>query len=86
MSSDLSNVEFRNRFYDETNRLMQDLEYTVVACVVRKDAHLRQYGIAAIDPYMLALRELSPIYKMGCRAGAREPLRYRQRKWYCGGR
>ena len=54
----LTNLEFRNRFYDETNRLMQDLEYTVVACVIRKDAHLRQYGIAAIDPYMLALRVL----------------------------
>jgi len=54
----LTNIECRNRFYIETNRLMQNLQYMVVACVIRKDAHLRQYGIAAIDPYMLALRVL----------------------------
>lgn len=39
----LTNVEFRNRFCDETNKLMQDLEYEVVACVIRKVAHLKQY-------------------------------------------
>jgi len=54
----LTNVDFRNYFYIETNRLMQDLEYMVVACVIRKNDHLRRYGIAAIDPYMLALRVL----------------------------
>ena len=52
----LTNVEFRSRFYVETNRLMENLEYTIVACAIRKDAHLERYGIAAIDPYMLALR------------------------------
>ncbi|MBW1614661.1 MAG: DUF3800 domain-containing protein [Deltaproteobacteria bacterium] len=54
----LTNIEFRNRFYIETNRLMKNLEYMIIACVIRKDAHLQRYGIAAIDPYMLALRVL----------------------------
>lgn len=47
--------EFRERFYGELNRLMRELDYTVVACVIRKDAHLARYGEAALDPYMLSL-------------------------------
>ena len=54
----LTNVEFRNQFYAEINTLMKYLEYRIVACVIRKDDHLKRYGIAAIDPYMLALRIL----------------------------
>lgn len=46
---------FRMRFYDELNALMARLDYTVVACAVRKDAHLGRYGVAALDPYMLSL-------------------------------
>jgi hypothetical protein len=46
---------FRERFYAELNRLMRELEYKVVACVVRKERHLAQYGVAALDPYLLSL-------------------------------
>lgn len=52
----LTNADFRKLFYDETNRFMQKLQYMIVACVIKKDEHLRRYGIAAVDPYMLALR------------------------------
>ena len=34
---------------------MRDLRYSVVACAIRKDEHLAQYGVAALDPYMLSL-------------------------------
>lgn len=43
---------FRQRFYAGLNELMRTLDYQVVACAIRKDAHLRRYGLAAIDPYM----------------------------------
>ena len=46
---------FRRRFYDELNVLMRELEYTVVACAIKKDAHLGAYGMRAVDPYMLCL-------------------------------
>lgn len=46
---------FRTRFYTELNLLMRELEYKVVACAIRKDAHMARYGMAAVDPYMLSL-------------------------------
>lgn len=47
--------EFRERFYVALNDLMRTLEYKVVACAIRKQAHLAAYGLAALDPYMLSL-------------------------------
>lgn len=46
---------FRQRFYEQLNDLMRELEYQVVACVIKKDVHFAHYGFAAIDPYMLSL-------------------------------
>lgn len=46
---------FRERFYNELNGLLRDLDFKVVACVIRKDVDLRRYGLAALDPYMLSL-------------------------------
>ena len=46
---------FRQRFYAELNALLGRLPFQVVACVIRKDDHLRRYGVAALDPYMLSL-------------------------------
>lgn len=46
---------FRERFYDELNGLLRGFDFKVVACVIRKDDHLRRYGLAALDPYMLSL-------------------------------
>ena len=51
----LKDTALRNRFYDALNALMRGLQYSVVACVIRKDEHLSRYGVAALDPYMLSL-------------------------------
>lgn len=50
---------FRQAFYDELNALMRDLQYTVVACAIKKDMHLSKYGMNAIDPYLLSLDVLA---------------------------
>lgn len=49
---------FRAHFYAKLNELMRTLDYQVVACVIRKDAHHERYGLAALDPYMLSLNVL----------------------------
>lgn len=46
---------FREMFYIEINALMAELEYSVIACVIKKEKHLTRYGLAAVDPYMLSL-------------------------------
>jgi hypothetical protein len=51
----LKDAAFRSRFYDALNNLMRRLDYSVVACAIRKDEHLARYGVAALDPYMLSL-------------------------------
>jgi hypothetical protein len=51
----LKDGAFRQRFHDELNTLMRELDYTIVACVIKKDEHLSRYGIAALDPYLLSL-------------------------------
>ena len=51
----LADGDFRNRFYQGLNELMRNLPYTVVACVIHKYRHLRRYGVAALDPYLLSL-------------------------------
>lgn len=54
----LTNKDFREYFYKEINKLMGSLNYTVVSCVIKKDDHLKKYGLAAIDPYTLSLKVL----------------------------
>lgn len=56
--SKLTDPVFRNEFYEHINRIISGLDFTVVACVIKKDEHLRQYGLAAIDPYHFSLRVL----------------------------
>lgn len=48
-------TEFRENFYQKLNALMRHLQYQAVACAIRKDEHLRAYGVAALDPYLLSL-------------------------------
>jgi hypothetical protein len=54
----LVDPESRCRFHSRLNSLMRQLDYSVIACVIRKDAHLAAYGDAAIDPYALSLNVL----------------------------
>jgi hypothetical protein len=51
----LIKADIRARFYDGLNSLMRRLDYSVVACAIRKDEHLSRYGVAALDPYLLSL-------------------------------
>ena len=37
------------------NALLDELDFSVVACVIRKDAHLARHGTNALDPYILSL-------------------------------
>lgn len=52
----LTDPNFRDRFYHDTNSLMARLDYTVVACAILKDEHFSRYGLAAADPYMLSFK------------------------------
>jgi hypothetical protein len=47
--------DFRETCYQKLNAVMRRLQYQVVACGIRKDEHLRAYGVAALDPYLLSL-------------------------------
>ena len=58
----LKDNEFRAYFYTELNALMQELRYSVVACVIRKDEHFRRYGSDALDPYHLSLHVLVELF------------------------
>jgi hypothetical protein len=48
----------RRAFRDGLIALMRRIDYTVIACAIRKDAHLAAYGAAALDPYTLSLNVL----------------------------
>jgi len=54
----LKDVALRHRFYAALNDIMRELDYKVVACAIKKDAHLAAYGLAALDPYMLSMSVL----------------------------
>lgn len=51
----MADPQFRARYYAELTELFGRLDFKVVACVVKKDAHLARYGMRAVDPYMLSL-------------------------------
>ncbi len=54
----LTDESVRTRFFCELNELIAQLDFSVVACVIRKDRHFSKYGLAAADPYMLSLHVL----------------------------
>jgi Protein of unknown function (DUF3800) len=54
----LAEPGFRSHFYREINTLLAELDYQIVACAIRKEAHFSRYGFAAIDPYHLGLEVL----------------------------
>lgn len=51
----LRDPDVRGRFYSELNGLVAGLSIKVVACAIRKAAHVERYGALAVDPYMLSL-------------------------------
>ena len=46
---------FRRAFYDRLNALMSSLDYSVVACAIRKDEHVRRFGPHGKNLYFLGL-------------------------------
>lgn len=46
---------FREKFYTDLNRLIENLDFTIVASCIHKSRHFERYGISAIDPYLLSL-------------------------------
>ena len=60
----LKDVALRGRFFDDLNELLRRLEFSVVACAVRKDAHLERCGDEAIDSYLLVLTVLVGIDRL----------------------
>ncbi|HEY2545328.1 MAG TPA: DUF3800 domain-containing protein [Candidatus Acidoferrum sp.] len=58
--------DFRLRFFGELHALIGTLDFKIVACVIRKQEHLRKYGLYAVDPYMLSLSILIERFIFEC--------------------
>jgi hypothetical protein len=46
--------KFRIEFYTALNKLIQEVEFSLAACVIKKVEHVKQYGLEAFDPYLLS--------------------------------
>jgi len=62
----MANNDFRVRFFTELQRLITDLEFKIVACVIKKQDHLKRYGLQALDPYLLSLSLLIERFVFEC--------------------
>ena len=58
----LQDIAFRARFYNRLNALMRNLEYSVVACSIRKEVFRALYGVFAPDPYLHAFSILVEVF------------------------
>jgi len=54
----LRDHEKRQRFYTTLNAMIREIDFSVVACVIKKIDHRNKYGASAIDPYHLSLNVL----------------------------
>ena len=59
----LKDNEFRAYFYSELNAMMQDLRYSVVACVIHKFKYLRLYEPYQPDLYHLSFDVLVEMFR-----------------------
>ena len=62
----MSNHEFRRDFFRALQELIQELEFKIVACVIKKQDHLQKYGLHALDPYLLSLSVLVERFIFEC--------------------
>lgn len=51
----LKDTTTRHKFIEKLNELMSNLNYKVIACIIRKEEHLKKYGLHALDPYLISL-------------------------------
>ena len=57
----LAEPGFRHTFYEEINSLMESLEYTVLACAIRKHDYVNTFGANSRDLYSLCMETLVEI-------------------------
>jgi hypothetical protein len=58
--------DFRVRFFEKLRTSIMALDFKVIACVVRKEEHLKKYGLHAVDPYLLSLSILIERFIFEC--------------------
>lgn len=54
----LSDPEFRIKFYGALNKFIEEIEFILVACVIKKPQHIERYSLEAVDPYLLSFNHL----------------------------
>jgi hypothetical protein len=54
----LKEAKFRGIFNTNLYKLLEMLEFEIVAAAIHKQKHFDKYGIAAVDPYLLSLEFL----------------------------
>ena len=57
----------REQFYAGLNKIIRDAEFSLVACIVDKQEHIKHYK-NAIDPYLLSLEVILERFIMGLKA------------------
>ncbi len=51
-------VDFRRRFYQDFESFLKSIHISIVACVIMKNEHFANYGLAAKDPYLISFDNL----------------------------
>lgn len=54
----LIDTNFRNKFYSALNKILDETDFLLTACVIKKQDHWEKYGISALDPYLLSFDNL----------------------------
>lgn len=54
----LNDPDFRIKFYQGLNKFIEEIEFILVACVIKKPIHIQKYGLSALDPYLLSFDNL----------------------------
>ncbi len=49
---------FCAEFYQKLNTLISELDIKILACAIKKEHHMKKYGLDAVDPYHLSLNVL----------------------------
>ena len=52
----LTNPQKRSEFVDRINEIMRNFDYTLIVSVIKKQDHKEKYGMAADNPYDLAMK------------------------------
>jgi len=50
--------DFRIKLYSALNKLLDETQFALAACVIKKHDHLEKYGVSALDPYLLSFDNL----------------------------